>query len=133
MFGHHHLVIDKATGKKFGKTEAGAIWLDPKKTTPTAFYQFWVNASDERVEDFLKIYSSLSYEEIESLMNEHKNDPKKRLAQKTLASEVTKLVHGEEQTDSAKAVTDYLTNERNYPSHRRRADRHKNRDSISKS
>lgn len=107
------LVIDKATGKKFGKTEAGAIWLDPKKTTPTAFYQFWVNASDERVEDFLKIYSLLSYEEIESLMNEHKNDPKMRIAQKTLASEVTKLVHGEEQTGSAKAVTEYLTNERN--------------------
>ncbi len=107
------LVIDKASGKKFGKTEAGAIWLDPKKTTPTAFYQFWINASDEGVEDFLKIYAMLSKEKIESLMNEHKNDPKKRLAQKTLASEVTKIVHGEEQTNRVKAVTEYLTNERN--------------------
>ncbi len=107
------LVIDRATGNKFGKTEAGAIWLDPKKTTPTAFYQFWINASDESVEDFLKIYTLLSKDEIESLMAEHTKDPKKRLAQKSLASEVTKLVHGEEQTNKAKAITAYLINEKN--------------------
>jgi tyrosyl-tRNA synthetase len=107
------LVIDKATGNKFGKTESGAIWLDPKKTTPTAFYQFWINASDEGVEDFLKIYTLLTKDEIDSLMTEHSKEPKNRLAQKRLASEVTKLVHGEELTNLAIAITAYLINEKN--------------------
>ncbi|HEY1645421.1 MAG TPA: tyrosine--tRNA ligase [Candidatus Saccharimonadales bacterium] len=107
------LIIDKTTGAKFGKTEAGVVWLDPKKTTPTAFYQFWINIPDDSVEEFLKIYTLLSKEEIEQLINEHQADPKKRQAQKKLASEVTKLVHGEESAKLAASVTSYLTGDRN--------------------
>ncbi len=105
------LVINKATGKKFGKSEAGAVWLDPKRTTPTQFYQFWINCDDEGVEDYLKVYTMLSKQEIEALMEEHRKDPKKRRAQWTLAEEVTKLVHGDEPTGTARAITNILRGE----------------------
>jgi tyrosyl-tRNA synthetase len=103
------LVINKTTGKKFGKSEDGAVWLDPVRTTPTTFYQFWINCDDAGVEDYLKIYTLLAREDIDSIMQEHREAPHKRLAQKRLAQEVTTLVHDAEQTRIAEAVTDYLT------------------------
>jgi tyrosyl-tRNA synthetase len=89
------LVINKATGQKFGKTEDGAIWLDPAKTTPTQFYQFWINADDEGVEDYLKVYTELSKNEINDIMQAFHENKAARLAQRRLAYEVTNLVHGE--------------------------------------
>lgn len=89
------LIIDKATGKKFGKSEGNAIWIDREKTSPHAFYQFWINASDESVSDYLKIFTDVSLEEITSLEEGIKSNPGERAAQKKLAFEVTKLIHGE--------------------------------------
>ncbi|HLZ14772.1 MAG TPA: tyrosine--tRNA ligase, partial [Candidatus Saccharimonadales bacterium] len=106
------LVINKATGKKFGKSEAGAVWLDPAKTTPTQFYQFWVNADDEGVESYLKIFTELSKEEIEQIMAQHREGPKRRSAQIRLAQEVTKLLHGDEELVTAQRVTEVLTGNR---------------------
>ncbi len=103
------LVINKATGKKFGKSEAGAVWLDAVRTTPTQFYQFWINADDADVEDYLKIYTSLGKDEVEAILAEHTQAPRERLAQTRLAVEVTTLLHGAEQTKIAQVVTEYLT------------------------
>lgn len=103
------LVINKATGKKFGKSEAGAIWLDPKRTTPTQFYQFWINCDDEGVAGHLKVYTMLRRDEIEGIIAEHHNDPRARVAQARLAEEVTRLVHGEDELHVAQAVTAVLT------------------------
>lgn len=103
------LVINKATGLKFGKSEAGAVWLDPNKTSPTQLYQFWINVSDEDVEEFLKIYTFLSKDEIGNLMNEHQQDLSARKAQRVLAEQVTEIVHGSGSGDSASSVTKYLT------------------------
>lgn len=105
------LVIDKSTGRKFGKSEAGAVWLDPARTTPTQFYQFWMNVTDEEAEDFLKIYTLLPREEIEKIMADHNAHRDERLAQKRLAAAVTEIVHGPEQTQAAASVTKYLTSQ----------------------
>lgn len=104
------LVINKATGKKFGKSEGGAVWLDPKKTSIFDFYQFWLNADDEGVFDYLKVFTLLPKAEILSVMEQFKADKPKRLAQKTLAYEVTKLVHGEKAANDAKKATEDLFN-----------------------
>ena len=106
------LIINKATGKKFGKSEAGAVWLDPAKTSPTQFYQFWMTVDDESVDDYLRIYTSLDKEAIDKLVGEHRSHPEKRIAQTTLAEEITKIVHGEQETQFAAVVTSYLTGER---------------------
>lgn len=103
------LVVNKATGKKFGKSEAGAVWLDPKKTTPTQFYQFWINTDDADVESYLKIFTELDKETIDKVLHEQSQDPGKRVAQKCLAREVTALVHGQAEMKLAEAVTDFLT------------------------
>lgn len=103
------LVVNKTTGIKFGKSEAGAVWLDPAKTTPTQFYQFWINCDDAGVEDYLKIYTLLSRDEIEKIMAEHAANPAGRIAQTRLAEEVTRLVHGETELQTAEAVTHVLT------------------------
>jgi tyrosyl-tRNA synthetase len=103
------LIVNKASGKKFGKTEEGAIWLDPKKTSPTQFYQFWINVDDDDVENFLKIYTELPKEKIEQTMSEHKKRPSERLAQIELARKVTQLVHSSENMMFAESVTEYLT------------------------
>lgn len=89
------LIINKATGKKFGKSEGGAVWLDPAKTSPHDFYQFWINVDDEGVGDYLKIFTELDKTQIADVMTAFEKDKPSRLAQKTLAYEVTKLVHGE--------------------------------------
>jgi len=102
------LVINKATGKKFGKTEDGAIWLDPELTSVYKFYQFWLNADDEGVEDYIKIYTMLDKPAVDKLMKESREAPEKRLAQKTLAYEVTKIVHGKERAESARRTTEAL-------------------------
>lgn len=106
------LVINKVTGKKFGKSEEGAIWLDAKRTSPTQFYQFWINADDIGVEDYLKIYTGLSKDEVDAIMQQHSANPRARLAQTRLAEEVTKLVHGEQEVIVAQQVTEVLTNKR---------------------
>ena len=102
------LVVDKATGKKFGKSEGNAIWLNPEKTSPYAFYQFWLNTSDESVIDYLKLFTFLTLEEIALLEKEHAKNPGARVAQKTLAHEVTQFVHGEESVASAQKVSEAL-------------------------
>jgi tyrosyl-tRNA synthetase len=94
------LVINKTTGVKFGKSEDGAVWLDEKLTSPYKFYQFWLNVDDAGVEDYLKIYTLLSKDEIEKVMVQFDSDRAGRLAQKTLAYEVTKLVHGQDKADA---------------------------------
>jgi tyrosyl-tRNA synthetase len=102
------LVINKATGKKFGKSEAGAVWLDPAKTTPTQFYQFWINCDDDGIEDYLKIYTIVSKDEIEQLTVQHRENPRERIAQTRLAQEITRLVHGEDELTVAETVTKVL-------------------------
>lgn len=99
------LIINKTTGKKFGKSEEGAVWLDEAKTSAYKFYQFWLNVDDAGVIDYLKIYTLLSKEEIEDLARKHEENPRERIAQKTLAQEVTRLVHGEARLDSVQRVT----------------------------
>jgi tyrosyl-tRNA synthetase len=106
------LVVNKATGKKFGKTEDGAIWLEPELTTPTQFYQFWINSDDAFVEEYLKIYTLLSKDGIETIIAKHQENPKERHAQQRLSQEVTTLVHGAEQMKLAEEVTLYLTNQK---------------------
>ncbi len=91
------LVINKATGRKFGKSEEGTIWLDPQLTSVYKFYQFWLNADDEGVEGYLKIFTLLDKSKIEQVMHDFNENRATRVAQKTLAFEVTKLVHGEDQ------------------------------------
>ena len=94
-------LITKADGKKFGKTESGNIWLDPIRTTPYKFYQFWLNVSDEDAEKYIKIFTSLDKETIDALIEEHKKDPGYRILQKRLAQEVTVLVHSQEDYETA--------------------------------
>jgi tyrosyl-tRNA synthetase len=103
------LIVNKTTGVKFGKSEAGAIWLDATKTSPTQFYQFWVNSDDLGVEDYLKVYTLLPKEEIDAIMTEHRQKPSERIAQSRLALEVTQLVHGSEAAERAQAATGLLT------------------------
>ncbi|MBC7869063.1 tyrosine--tRNA ligase [Candidatus Saccharibacteria bacterium] len=102
------LIINKATGVKFGKSEGGAIWLDTKKTSVYAFYQFWLNLDDVSVPDLLKIYTLLDKSEIERLSTQISENPGAREAQKVLAREATTLVHGKERTESVERVTGVL-------------------------
>lgn len=102
------LVINKATGVKFGKTEGGAVWLNPAKTSVYKFYQFWLNVDDEGAIDYAKIYTLLSKEEIEALAHEHQQNPSARVAQKALAKEVTTLVHGQDRCKAVERVTNVL-------------------------
>ncbi len=103
------LVVNKATGVKFGKSEEGAVWLDQQKTSPTQFYQFWINVDDADVEDYLKFFTTLSKEEISGTLAEHKTSPSDRIAQTALAKHVTEIVHGREETHTAEVVTNVLT------------------------
>ena len=102
------LIIDKSTGKKFGKSEAGAVWLDPQATSPYNFYQFWLSSSDESVIDYLKVFTDLDKPTIEALAKEHQIAPAERVAQKRLAAEVTKLVHSSPALETAEAVTEFV-------------------------
>ena len=102
------LVINKQTGVKFGKSEGGAIWLDPEMTSPYKFYQFWLNCDDETSEDLIKIYTLLDRETVEALIDNHRANPGERALQKTLAREVTDLVHGRQRRESVERVTAVL-------------------------
>jgi tyrosyl-tRNA synthetase len=94
-------LITKADGSKFGKTESGNVWLDPEKTSPYHFYQFWLNVSDEDAARYIKIFTLLGKEEIESLIAEHGKSPHERVLQKRLAEEVTVMVHSREDLESS--------------------------------
>jgi tyrosyl-tRNA synthetase len=101
-------LITKADGGKFGKTEKGNVWLDPEKTTPFQFYQFWLNAADTDAEKWIKIFTLLPKAEIEALLSEHAVDPGARTLQKKLASAITSFVHGEAECVSAQQTTEQL-------------------------
>ena len=101
-------LITKADGKKFGKTETGNIWLDPQRTTPYRFYQFWLNVSDDDAERYIKIFTSLDRETIEALVEEHRQDPGRRTLQRRLAEEVTVMVHSREALDAAIEASNIL-------------------------
>jgi tyrosyl-tRNA synthetase len=98
-------LVTKADGTKFGKTESGTIWLDPKKTSPYAFYQFWLNAADADVYKFLKYFTFLSVDDIDKLERMDKDSGTKPQAQKVLAQEVTRLVHGDDGLRAAEVIT----------------------------
>jgi len=100
-----------ASGAKFGKTEGGAVWLDPALTSPYQFYQFWINTDDRDAERYLKLFTLLSQDEIKALLRSHDKDPSRREAQKRLAIEVTQLVHGTRACSSAVAASAILFDE----------------------
>jgi tyrosyl-tRNA synthetase len=104
-------LLTKSDGGKFGKTERGNIWLDPSKTSPYQFYQFWVNATDADAEKWIKIFTFLKREEIQSLLEIHQKKPSDRLLQKTLAREITVFIHGIEEFDLALVTTEKLFNQ----------------------
>jgi len=101
-------LITKADGGKFGKTEKGNIWLDPKKTSPYEFYQFWINTSDEDAEKYLKIFTVLEKKEIETLVKTHKEAPHTRILQNKLAEKLTVMVHSREDYDTSVAASRML-------------------------
>lgn len=101
-------LVTKKDGTKFGKSEGKAIWLDKDKTSPYEFYQFFINSEDEMVIDYLKIFTFLSREEIEDLERRHKEHPEYREAHKALAYEVTKFVHGEEEAENARKMSEEI-------------------------
>jgi tyrosyl-tRNA synthetase len=101
-------LITKTDGSKFGKTEAGNVWLDPEKTSPYHFYQFWLNISDEDAEKYIKIFTLIGKKEIETLISEHKKMPHERLLQKRIAEEVTVMVHSREELESAVEASQIL-------------------------
>ena len=101
-------LITKADGGKFGKTESGNVWLDPRYTSPYKFYQFWLNVSDSDAEKYLKIFTSLTKEEIDALVEEHAKDPGQRPMQKRLAKEVTVMVHSEADYNAAVEASQIL-------------------------
>ncbi|MCQ1270739.1 tyrosine--tRNA ligase [Staphylococcus aureus] len=101
-------LVTKSDGKKFGKSESGAVWLDAEKTSPYEFYQFWINQSDEDVIKFLKYFTFLGKEEIDRLEQSKNEAPNLREAQKTLAEEVTKFIHGEDALNDAIRISQAL-------------------------
>jgi tyrosyl-tRNA synthetase len=101
-------LITKADGGKFGKTEEGNIWLDPKKTSPYKFYQFWLNTGDEDAAGYIKKFTLLSREEIGELILRHAEAPHLRLLQKKLAEDITTRVHSREEVDAAIAASEIL-------------------------
>ena len=104
------LVINQATGQKFGKSESGAVWLDPEMTNPYDFYQFWLNCDDKGLEQYLKSFTEFDKEKIDDLLRQQAQDPTDRPGQKALAVSVTKLVHGPTKTICAENLTDLLFN-----------------------
>lgn len=101
-------LIKKSDGQKFGKTESGAVWLDPKKTSPFKFYQFWLNASDEDAKNWIKIFTLLTKEEIDALITEHDAAPHLRIVQKALAKDITIRTHSEKDYEMAIKTSEFL-------------------------
>lgn len=110
VFGFTLPLITKSDGTKFGKTESGAIWLNPKKTSPYRFYQFWLNCEDADVYNFLRFYTFLSVKEIEAIEANDKISGQKPQAQRILAEQLTRFVHAEEGLASAQRITELLFN-----------------------
>ncbi|HJU46444.1 MAG TPA: tyrosine--tRNA ligase [Chitinophagaceae bacterium] len=108
-------LITKTDGGKFGKTESGNVWLDPDKTTPYQFYQFWLNAGDEDAKKWIKIFTFLTREAIDELIHLHEQNPGLRALQKKLAEEVTVFIHGREEYDKAVGTTNKLFSNQNAP------------------
>ena len=102
------LIMNKATGRKFGKSEGGAVWLDPNLTSVYKFYQFWLNVDDEGVIDYIKVYTMLDKSTIEAIAENHEVNPGARSAQKVLAREVTDIVHGFQRREAVERVTEVL-------------------------
>lgn len=107
-FGLTTQLIKKTDGTKFGKTESGAVWLDPKKTSPYKFYQFWLNASDEDAKNWIKIFTLRTQDEIDSIIAEHDQQPHLRLVQKALAKDITIRTHSEEAYETAVTTSEFL-------------------------
>ena len=105
-------LITKADGGKFGKTESGNVWLDPKRTSPYKFYQFWLNVSDTDAEKYIKIFTILNREEIEGLVAQQAENPGARPLQKRLAEEITRMVHGEKELEAAIEASQILFSNR---------------------
>lgn len=105
------LIIDPVTGRKFGKSEGNAIWLDPKKTSIFDFYQFWLNQADSAVEYLLKVYTTYDKEEVERILAEQAEHPERRAAQKALAFGATEVVHGRENAEAIASLTGRLFND----------------------
>ena len=101
-------LINKADGTKFGKTQGGNIWLEPERTSPYKFYQYWLNTSDEDAEKYIKIFTFLSKEEITDLVKAHQEAPHLRVLQKRLADEITVMVHSQEDLDNAIKASNIL-------------------------
>ncbi|EKB50295.1 tyrosine--tRNA ligase [Cecembia lonarensis] len=101
-------LITKADGSKFGKTESGSVWLDPEKTSPYAFYQFWLNVSDEDASKYIRIFTLLDHKTIEQLEKEHLEAPHLRILQKEIAKEVTTMIHGKEEYEMAVKASSIL-------------------------
>ena len=101
-------LITKSDGSKFGKSEGGNIWLDPKKTSAYKFYQYWLNSSDEDAKNYIKIFTFLDQNKIEKLISEHNAEPHLRVLQKALASEVTRMVHSQGELDNAEKASRVL-------------------------
>ncbi len=101
-------LITKADGTKFGKTEGGNVWLDPERTSPYKFYQYWLNTSDEDAAKYIKIFTFLGKDEIDGLIGEHGEAPHLRILQKRLADEITVMVHSQEDLDNAKKASNIL-------------------------
>jgi tyrosyl-tRNA synthetase len=108
-------LVKKADGGKFGKTESGNVWLDPEKTSPYHFYQFWMKASDADAEKWIRIFTFIPRAEIEELTAQHKKDPAQRILQKRLARELTVFVHGESEYAQAVETTEKLFSQQNAP------------------
>lgn len=108
-------LITKADGGKFGKTESGNVWLDAGRTTPFQFYQFWLNSSDEDAKKWIRIFTFLSKQEIETIETSHHSDPGKRILQKKLAEEITAFVHGKDELAVALATTEKLFSNQQAP------------------
>ncbi|MDO5579500.1 MAG: tyrosine--tRNA ligase [Planctomycetia bacterium] len=105
LYGMTSKLLLKSDGKKMGKTESGAVWLDPNRTSPYHFYQYWINLDDSDVANVLRFFTDLGEQETKDLLAEHEKDPGKRLPQKQIASELTLLVHGEKGLKSAENAT----------------------------
>jgi tyrosyl-tRNA synthetase len=108
-------LLTKADGGKFGKTEQGNVWLDPEKTSPYQFYQFWLNAADTDAEKWIRIFTFLPKAEINDLIEDHHKDPAKRILQKKLAAELTRFLHGEDEFNKAVETTEKLFSRQHAP------------------
>jgi tyrosyl-tRNA synthetase len=106
LYGMTCPLLTKSDGTKMGKTESGALWLDPEKTSPYQFYQYWINVDDSDVGKCLKFFTDLTQEEIQAILAEQIQDPSKRVAQRRLANELTQLVHGPEGLQTAQRATE---------------------------